>query len=325
MSTSFSIPCLVLELRLLLLFAFLSTVTTPIAWKPLEPACKHPIENIWEEKNRRSPVAPGLVARYDDFITTHILQTFSIHYVGNFLPWHRYFTAVYEKALREECGYSGAHPLQCGMLHMGFMGLAIIEVPADDPLAVPGRTRGSCVVDGPFKNKIVNMGPGPASNVAGNPRCLSRDFSPYFAGRYLGVNVTKVTLTQPDFGWFDRVVEGGPSFDLSGLHGGGHSSVGGTLGEMGDLYNSPADPVFFLHHANLDRVRWSWQKKDLSTRLKDISGSIILMDHPNLKGGNVTLAFPLSLGVNAPNVTIADVMDIQGGTLCCDYDHLYNL
>lgn len=84
----------------------------------------------------------------------------------------------------------------------------------------------------------VRMGPGP--DMGGNPRCLSRDFSPYFAGRYLGVNQTELTLAQPDFGWFNRVVEGGPSFEQSGVHGGGHYSVGGTLGTMGDLYNSPA-------------------------------------------------------------------------------------
>lgn len=113
-----------------------------------------------------------------------------------------------------------------------------VAVPDDDPFAVPGRTGGGCVIDGPFKDMVVNMGP--MNNITGNPRCLSRDFSPYFAGRYLGINITKVTLSQPDFGWFDRVVEGGPGFDASGLHGGGHYSVGGTLGEMGDLYNSPS-------------------------------------------------------------------------------------
>ena len=127
-----------------------------------------------------------------------------------------------------------------------------VAVSEDDPFAVPGRTGGGCVSDGPFKNMIVNMGP--SSNVTGNPRCLSRDFSPYFAGRYLGINVTKATLSQPDFGWFDRVVEGGPSFDASGLHGGGHYGVGGTLGEMGDLYNSPSGLSFQAYRAILSNI-----------------------------------------------------------------------
>lgn len=97
---------------------------------------------------------------------------------------------------------------------------------------------------------------------------------------------------------------------------------------MGDLYTSPADPIFFLHHANLDRVWWSWQKKGPHKRLMDISGPINLMDYGNEKGGNVTLAFPLSMGVSAVDVTVGDIMDIKacgkpGGVLCYDYDKLY--
>ena len=100
-------------------------------------------------------------------------------------------------------------------------------------------------------------------------------------------------------------------------------------GQMGDLYTSPADPIFYLHHANLDRVWWSWQKMNLKTRLTDISGPIFLMDYENLKGGNVTLDFPLSVGVSAPNVTVGDVMNDAGcgknGVLCYEYDKLYKL
>ncbi|TFK35809.1 hypothetical protein BDQ12DRAFT_634639 [Crucibulum laeve] len=283
-------------------------------------------------------VAPGVGSRYDDFIATHILQTFSIHYVGHFLPWHRFFTAVYEKALRSECGYKGAQPYWDWTLDVppngqfaaspvfdanyGFGGNGpFVEVPSDNPFSVPGRTGGGCITNGPLKDMVVRMGP--AADLSGNPRCLARDFSPYFAGRYLGANMTQMTLSQPDFGWFNTVVEGGPSFEASGLHGGGHYGVGGTLGQMGDLYNSPADPIFYMHHANLDRVWWSWQKRDLSARLQDISGPINLMDYSNTIGGNVTLSFPLSTGVNADDVMIQDVMNIRGETLCYDYDRIY--
>lgn len=52
-----------------------------------------------------------LFAQYDDFIVTHIQQTLSIHFTGNFMPWHRWFTYSYEKALRDECGYKGYQPV----------------------------------------------------------------------------------------------------------------------------------------------------------------------------------------------------------------------
>ena len=29
---------------------------------------------------------------------------------GQFLPWHRHFLQLYERALREECGYKGRSP-----------------------------------------------------------------------------------------------------------------------------------------------------------------------------------------------------------------------
>ncbi|KAL1627406.1 hypothetical protein SLS54_002331 [Diplodia seriata] len=275
--------------------------------------------------------APGAGSRFEDLVATHINQ-------GHFLAWHRWFTATYENGLRNECGYTGAQPYWDWTLDVtsqtdfvnspvfdpvyGFGGNGLaIPVNTSDPLSVPGRTGGGCIQDGPFANLTVNLGP--LSDLSGNPRCLARDFSPYFAGRYLAMNQTQLTLSQADFGWFDRVVEGGPSFDASGVHGGGHYGVGGTYGQMGDLYASPTDPIFYMHHANLDRVWWSWQAMDLEARLTDISGPIYLMDYDNAQGGNVTLDFPMTLGVNAENVTVGDVMDIKGGVLCYEYDQLY--
>jgi tyrosinase len=45
------------------------------------------------------------------------------------------------------------------------------------------------------------------------------------------------------------------SSPINGIHGGVHIWVGGT---MSDASVSPADPVFWLHHANLDRLWWMW-------------------------------------------------------------------
>ncbi|KAH6650363.1 hypothetical protein F5144DRAFT_555984 [Chaetomium tenue] len=287
----------------------------------------------------------GVLSRYDDLIYTHIQQTFNIHYTGHFLAWHRYYVAIYERMLRDECGYRGSQPYWDWTLDtpsgqwasspifdpatgFGGNGAFVAGDPAN-PMEVPGRTGGGCVQDGPFAGIPDMVHLGPMDAVTYNPQCLKRDFSPYFAGRYLAMNQTQLTLAAPDFGAFDRVVEGGPSFEASGVHGGGHYGVGGTYGQIGDLYTSPADPIFYLHHANLDRVWWSWQKLNLETRLTDISGPIFLMDYGNLKGGNVTLEFPLSVGVSAGNVTVGDVMNIaacgQNGVLCYEYDQVYTL
>jgi tyrosinase len=67
-------------------------------------------------------------------------------------------------------------------------------------------------------------------------------------------------LAAHDFAHFDIVVEGGVSVPNMTYHGGGHLSVGGDLGVMGDVYASPGDPLFYLHHANMDRLWWQWQR-----------------------------------------------------------------
>jgi tyrosinase len=50
---------------------------------------------------------------------------------------------------------------------------------------------------------------------------------------------------------------------LERIHGGVHIAVGGdnpqTAGQMAGE-NSPADPLFWLHHANIDRLWAEWQK-----------------------------------------------------------------
>ncbi|KAK3997446.1 tyrosinase [Cladorrhinum sp. PSN332] len=324
--------------------------TTPIVrkeWRTLSTTEKADYINAVKcimAKPAISPPVPGhtgVVSRYDDLIYTHILQTMSIHYVGHFLAWHRYFTATYEKMLRNECNYTGAQPYWDWTLDTpaaNFASSPVFDpvtgfggngpfIPSDPPgpFEVPGRTGGGCVVDGPWAGLNDTVHLGPMESYAYNPQCLRRDLSPYFAGRYLALNQTLLTLSQPDFGWFNTLVEGFPSFEASGVHGGGHYGVGGTLGQMGDLFLSPADPIFHLHHANLDRLWWSWQKLDLTNRLVDISGPLLLM---NYTLGNSSLSTPLSVGPSAVDLTVGDVMNIEAcGTVgtCYTYDNLYTL
>lgn len=66
-----------------------------------------------QSKPSKSPAsfAAGAKTRFDDWVAVHLNQTQAIHYTGNFLTWHRYFTWLYEEALRNECGYKGTQPV----------------------------------------------------------------------------------------------------------------------------------------------------------------------------------------------------------------------
>ncbi|KAK6518775.1 hypothetical protein TWF506_005910 [Arthrobotrys conoides] len=299
----------------------------------------------------------SIKTRYDDLVATHINQTFDVHYVGHFLPFHRYYTWTLEKMLRDEAGYTGPFPywdwhrdfptsgpsnnyaafINTPMWDavLGFGGNGGVpppNTPDPGPMAVPGRIPGAggCVTTGAFKTMTVNLGPGNLYN--GTSRCLSRDFAPYFASRYLAKNQTKVTLQTSDYGYFQRSVEGGPSFEASGIHGGGHYGIGGNTGTMGDLYISPGDPAFWPHHSNLDRVWWSWQKLN-PARLTDMSGPSCLMDYyvpggPPQRCANVTLDQPLNLGYADMvkihvGVKVRDIMNVRD--MCYDYDELLDI
>lgn len=75
------------------------------------------------------------------------------------------------------------------------------------------------------------------------------------------------------------------------------------------------DPLFYLHHGNLDRIFTYWQSKDPS-RLTKVGGPVAPFDY---SGTNVTLDFKIGIGALAPTVTLKDVLDSQGNTLCYKY------
>jgi tyrosinase len=57
-------------------------------------------------------------------------------------------------------------------------------------------------------------------------------------------------VARPGFAQFQRRLELGPHADV-------HVAIGGSNGTM-DSASSPADPIFWLHHANLDRIWVDW-------------------------------------------------------------------
>lgn len=168
-------------------------------------------------------VSSGARSRFDDFVVVHIQQTLTIHFTGNFMPWHRWFVYSYEKALRDECGYKGYQPywdwpryaaapqdspiFDGSETSLGGNGEFIVH---DGPLLVspsnssltlqlpPGVGSGN-VTTGPFANMTVNLGPvgglndtapGPDGGLGYNPRRLKRDLGPAVNERYANYSTT---------------------------------------------------------------------------------------------------------------------------------------
>jgi hypothetical protein len=76
------------------------------------------IQSQWPYKLQYLTLMLTFRVKFDDFIVTHIQQTLTIHFTGNFMPWHRWFVYIYEKALRDECGYTGYQPVSPEHQHM---------------------------------------------------------------------------------------------------------------------------------------------------------------------------------------------------------------
>lgn len=53
---------------------------------------------------------------------------------------------------------------------------------------------------------------------------------------------------------------------------------------MQDVYSSPGDPLFYLHHAGLDHLWADWQKLDSPKRLHEIEGNAISFDFNSTLG-----------------------------------------
>ncbi|EQB49493.1 hypothetical protein CGLO_11165 [Colletotrichum gloeosporioides Cg-14] len=293
-----------------------------------------------KEPTSSKDTLPGATNRFEDFVGDHILQTVSQHFTGTFLPWHRLFLSDYEQAIRE-CGFEGAQPYWDWSLDAEDLGASEVfdpesgfggngewvpgtledpeegvPVTADGvPVSFDGRTGGGCIPNGPFANMTIHMGPGASTTYY--EWCVRRDFMPQFFNESAHSTVISRLMLLPDFGQLTRQAE-------ISVHGAGHPGVGGLYGTLTDTYSSPGDPLFYLHHTNLDRLWWSWQSRDLSTRLSDISGPIVANDWTNEADRNVTLDDTVYVGTsNITTRTVKQLMDVREELLCYTYENLY--
>ncbi|KAF9051996.1 hypothetical protein BJ165DRAFT_1601496 [Panaeolus papilionaceus] len=253
-------------------------------------------------------------SRFDEFQGYHIDATNDVHAVGQFLPWHRYFVAVYEKALREECSYTGAQPYWDWSIDADAEAQsagAFFNSPIFDPKTGFGgngaqATYPRCLKTGPFADLTLSYGPGRQST----KHCLTRGFDRSMI-EFLTSSAVANTTAQTNFEDFRTELEGQPVAPGFKLHDSGHLVVGG---ELGNVYSSPGDPLFYVHHANLDRIWRQWQLSKPG-RLWEISGRSTT-DPPYEE---VTLDYPLVMGSLGPTTPIRQVMDTLSNTSCYTY------
>ncbi|PGH14377.1 hypothetical protein AJ80_05967 [Polytolypa hystricis UAMH7299] len=298
-----------------------------------------------QQKENVTPreLASGLRSRFDDFVYLHINMTPTIHGTANFLTWHRYYIWAYEKALRDECGYQGTQPYW----NWGKYAADPVNSPIfdgsdtsmggnGDPLehtgtplgkvVAPWSGGGGCVTTGPFKDMEVNLGPiAPAmggiqpngNGLSYNPRCLKRDVSSFVSSRFTTIEQTASLIkNSDDIFAFEDDMQLGVSPDDIGIHGGGHFTIGGDPGS--DFYVSPGDPMFYLHHAEIDRIYWIWQNQVPTKRLFEAGGYLHMF--LQAQSGNGTIDDPVEFPYIGDTWRLKDLLDTTDGPFCYIYE-----
>lgn len=270
---------------------------------------------------------------YDDLVYLHIDVYPIIHFVGIFLPWHRWFLDLFEKNMRGKCGYTG--PM--GYWDWSLDADNITGSSIFDPNPVTGlgsfgpKSNGYHLTDGAFSDFILAYP---------KPHTLTRNFSdtPFALGRLQPTpwivdkpNTSAKTVITPErvhnlvTGHTGDFVKFYTNLDSAeGFHTTPHVMVGG---DMADAAQSANDPLFWLHHGQLDRLWWMWQNNHPSNKDAFGGGTI-----PGVLTKLTFDLFPAGMPPGAhkwtplpndnfgENKKVRDLMDTEGGFLCYTYE-----
>ena len=256
--------------------------------------CRKNVKHLTDDEKKRfvnaflglnamdSVLHPGAQSRYDDFVETHLLAMHDMdthlmrpeswgHSGSVFLPWHRELLYRFEELLQS----------------------------IDPSVTIPywDWTRAKAAVDAgyPFTHNFLGVDGTDGNNdqverEAGAPSPYPYPFDPqtwstsltvfdpddslnFFQRQFGEFNVAGTADDAPNLPSNDTVETGTTTTfrnAISGaiaytthrarcedLHNLVHRYVGGNMLRM----TSPNDPIFFLHHANIDRMWSIWQKK----------------------------------------------------------------
>ncbi|KAG8743435.1 hypothetical protein FRC10_012014, partial [Ceratobasidium sp. 414] len=300
----------------------LSTVLVSAAQNATAGTCKNPIVHVeWRSLNQTQRDSYHEAVKclrgktshvkgqtmYSQYTSVHDKVFARVHYVAQFLPWHRWFLWLRRLDL-QDCGYTGPSPYWDWTIDSH----KPIASEIWDPVTGFGgngntHTEAHCVENGPYANLQLTVP---------NKHCLPRQFNNgnprrIVIGRMQGAKysakVVKMILENEHYDDFLTDLEGIP-------HDAIHSAISGDMA----VSFSPNDPLFFLHHQNVDRIWAKWQGR--GPRLHEFAGNTVQEQSPT-NGTVFPLAtlhdiMPTENIRGLPNLRVVDVMDTLSDTLC---------
>lgn len=216
-----------------------------------------------------------------------------------FLPWHRIYLHHFEKIVRATIAELGG-PADWALPYWNYD-------PADpETLALPPEFRDAAVLEGganPLftteRDDAVVMDPTRVETSAAVGVPWTRRFTSDFA-------------SQATFGGLRT----NPQFSGMGLgqlerepHGPVHVDVGGG-GWMGSFQTAARDPIFWLHHANIDRL-WEWWRRQ-------VDDQPLPLDEPRW----MDQEFTFGRADVTTTLKVRDIVTTTDAPLCYSYDGL---
>jgi len=161
-----------------------------------------------------------------------------IHVSPGFLTWHRAYMAVFEDALR------GVNS-DISLPYWNWSAGPTTGVPAACTSPTYVNRIGDTVPNPLFAGPIADaVGGGTTSR---RPDINTTSFGDLATG-------AQNAMSNNDFNLFQS--------QLNSAHGGVHGRVGGFGGNMSSVATAGFDPIFYLHHANVDRLWAIWQNSN---------------------------------------------------------------
>jgi len=232
---------------------------------------------------------------YDTFVVKHAVAESDprgdqAHSGPMFMTWHSAFVLEFENALLS---------VDPSIVALPYWDASIVEPSIFTDVyfgSAPGTGPGGEVVDGVFKNWPItsNFSLSDYKTAAGD--AVVSPFAGSQIGMLRGSSSTRTESVALRFGssaytfasndywkcsnldgywndWYqcaEAGTAGGLSLSNARVHGGAHQGVGGKSGtdssDFEDPTTSPNDPIFFFHHANVDRSAFHWMAVNTDKR-----------------------------------------------------------
>ncbi|CAB9496517.1 Putative tyrosinase-like protein tyr [Seminavis robusta] len=232
---------------------------------------------------------------YDEITRVHQNSGNDNHFVPPFLPFHRWLIWIFEREMQRMTGTCITVPYWDW--ERGSRGQAV--APILMPWSFGSNNGGGCTTDGITRNW----------RVAENGGCLIRRFQNQI-GLIRDVEILNRIVNQPTHAQFWPSYEAAP-------HTNPHDYIGGPM----EGFWAPDDPIFHLHHSNVDRHFALWQNfhNHDGVPVGQLGGQHYSanIDAPMRirQGPRVSFNAP---GTNRPP-TIREVMMIRGGIINVQY------